>query len=155
MIYFVGDKMQINTLTRYGMRAVVRLAILTENSDQPVSVKRIAQVENISPKYLELIFSVLKKSNILKATKGKGGGYRLTRPLNKITSLEIIETLGGRIGPVDCAIDENFCDNDPGKCTVSPLWCGLHVQIRDFLKSKTLADILHHHKNRNKTKSKK
>lgn len=146
--------MQINTLARYGMRAVVRLAIMTENSDQPVSVRNIAQAENISAKYLELIFSVLKKNNILKATKGKSGGYRLARPLNEITSLEVIEILGGRIGPVDCVLDENFCDNDPGTCAVSPLWCELHVQIRDFLKSRTLADILHHHKKRNKTTSK-
>lgn len=140
--------MQINTLARYGMRAVVRLTILTENSDQPVSVRSIAQIENISPKYLELIFAILKKNNILTAVKGKGGGYKLTRPLNEITSLEIIEALGGRIGPVDCVINEHFCDNDPETCTVSPLWCELNILIRDFLGSRTLEDILNHHKHR-------
>jgi Rrf2 family protein len=145
--------MQINTLARYGMRAVVRLAILIENSDQLVSVKRIAEEENISPKYLESIFAVLKRNNILAAVKGKGGGYKLARPLNEITSLEIIETLGGRIGPVDCVINEHFCENDPGSCTVSPLWCDLNALIRDFLRSRTLEDILIQYRKIGKTKS--
>ena len=144
--------MQLNTLTRYGIRAVVRLAILTDGSTRLASVKMIAEMENISPKYLESIFAVLKRNNILTAVKGKGGGYKLTRPLKKITSLEIIEILGGRIGPVDCVINEDFCDNDPGTCTVSPIWCELNILIRDFLKSKTLEDIVHQYNQRSNTK---
>jgi len=144
--------MQINTLARYGMRAVIRLALLTDGSNQLASVKRIADLENISPKYLELIFAVLKRNNILAAVKGKGGGYKLTRPLKQITTLEIIETLGGKIGPVDCTINKNFCDNDPGKCMVSPLWRELNILIRDFLKSRTLEDIVHQFGQRSKPK---
>ena len=147
--------MQINTLARYGIRAVVRLAMLTDGSTQVASVKRIAEKENISPKYLESIFAVLKRNNILTAVKGKGGGYKLTRPLKKITTLEIIETLGGRIGPVDCVINKDLCDNDPGTCTVSPLWGELNILIRDFLESRTLEDIVHNYYQRGKTKPKK
>jgi len=146
--------MQINTLARYGIRAVVRLAMLTDGSTRVASVKRIAEKENISPKYLESIFAVLKRNNIITAVKGKGGGYKLTRPLEKITTLEIIETLGGRIGPVDCAINKDFCDNDPETCTVSPLWGELNILIRDFLESRTLEDIVHDYYQRGKTKPK-
>ena len=146
--------MQLNTFTRYGMRAAVRLAILTEDSNQLASVKRIAEKENISPKYLESIFAALKRNNIITAVKGKGGGYKLTRPSKKITTLEIIETLGGRIGLVDCTINKDFCDNDPGTCTVSPLWGELNILIRDFLNSRTLEDIVHHYGQRGKTKRK-
>jgi Rrf2 family protein len=144
--------MQLNTLARYGIRAIVRLAILTDGSTRLASVKMIAEMENISPKYLESIFAVLKRNNILTAVKGKGGGYKLTRPLKKITSLEIIEILGGRIGPVDCVINENFCDNDPRTCTVSPIWCELNILIRDFLRSRTLEDIVHQYNQRSNTK---
>lgn len=135
--------MQINTMARYGMRAVVRLAILAGESNQLTSIKKIAGEENISPKYLESIFAILRKNNILTASKGKGGGYRLTRHPKEITSLEIIEILGGRIGPVDCAVLKESCNNDPEKCTVSPLWCDLNTLIRDFLKSRTLEDLVH------------
>lgn len=144
--------MQINTLARYGLRALVRLAILTDGSTPLASVKKIAEKENISPKYLESIFAVLKKNNILTAVKGKGGGYKLSRPLKKITTLEIIEILGGRIGPVDCTINKNFCNNDPKQCTVSPLWCDLNVLIRDFLKSRTIEDIVNNYHHRDKTR---
>ena len=144
--------MQINTLARYGMRAVVRLALITDGPTQLASVKRIAEEENISPKYLESIFAVLKRNNILTAVKGKGGGYKLTRSLKKVTPLEILETLGGRIGPVDCTINKDFCDNDPVTCTVSPLWGELNTLIRDFLKSRTLEDIVHNYHSRGKTK---
>lgn len=137
--------MQINTLARYGMRAVVRLALITGDDNRLASVKQIAEIEHISPKYLETIFALLKKNNILTAVKGKGGGYKLARPMNKVTSLEILEALGGKVGPVDCVINSNFCNNDPGTCTVSPLWCDLHVLIRDFLSSRTIADIVNHH----------
>ena len=147
--------MQLNTLARYGMRAVIRLALLTDGSNQLVSVKRIAEKENISPKYLEMIFAVLKRNNILAAVKGKGGGYKLNRPLKKITTLEIIETLGGRIGPVDCAINKDFCDNNPETCTVSPLWGELNILIRDFLKSRTLEDIVNQYGRRGESKRKK
>ena len=146
--------MQLNTLARYGMRAVIRLAILTDGSTQLASVKRIAEEENVSSKYLESIFAVLKRNNILTAVKGKRGGYKLARPLKKITTLEIIETLGGRIGPVDCVINKEFCENDPKKCIVAPLWCDLNILIRDFLKSRTLEDIVHHYGQRGKTKRK-
>ena len=147
--------MQLNTLARYGIRAVIRLAMLTDGSTQLASVKRIAEEENISAKYLEAICAILKRNNILTAVKGKGGGYKLTRPLKNITTLEIIESLGGRIGPVDCTINKDFCDNDPGTCTVFPLWGDLHILIRDFLKSRTLEDIVQHYTQRGKTKRKK
>ena len=133
------------------MRAVIRLAMLTDGSNQLASVKRIAREENISAKYLESIFAVLKRNNILAAVKGKGGGYKLIHPLKKITTLEIIEMLGGKIGPVDCTINKDFCDNDPGTCTVSPLWGELNIMIRDFLKSRTLEDIVHQYGQHGKT----
>jgi Rrf2 family protein len=146
--------MQINTLARYGMRAVVRLALITDEANQLVSVKRIAEIEQISPKYLETIFALLKKNSILTAVKGKGGGYKFSRPPKEINSLEILEALGGEIGPVDCVLNENVCNNNPSTCTVSPLWCDLHVLIRDFLSSKTVADIVDHHKQLGKNNQK-
>ncbi|MCJ7771965.1 MAG: Rrf2 family transcriptional regulator [Desulfobacterales bacterium] len=147
--------MQLNTLARYGMRAVIRLAILTDGSTQLASVKRIAAEENISQKYLESIFAVLKRNNILTAVKGKGGGYKLTRPLKEITTLEIIEALGGEIGPVDCIINKNLCDNDPETCTAFPLWGELNILIRDFLKSRTLDGLVHRNIQQDKSKRKK
>jgi len=144
--------LQLNTLARYGIRAVIRLAILTEGSIQLASVKKIAEEENISPKYLESIFAILKRNNILTAVKGKKGGYKLARPIEQITALEIIEILGGRIGPVDCTINKEFCDNDPGTCSVFALWCDLNLLMRDFLKSRTLNDIVNHYNQRGKIK---
>lgn len=147
--------MQINTMARYGMRAVIRLAILTEGKHTLASIKTIAGAENISPKYLESIFAILRKHNILASVKGKGGGYRLTRPLKQITSLEIIEILGGKIGPVDCVSDKNACGNNPENCTVSLLWCDMNTLIRDYLKSRTLENLLLIYRKRTKTGQKK
>lgn len=147
--------MHLNTLARYGIRAVVRLAILTHGSARLASVKRVAEEENISPKYLESIFAILKRNNILSAVKGKGGGYKLARPLKLISTLEIIEILGGKIGPVDCTINKDLCDNDPEKCTVYLLWCDLNAIIRDFLRCRTLEDIVHQYEQLGKSKPKK
>ena len=45
--------MQLSTLTRYGMRAITRLGIIAAEENRPVSVREIAETENISIKYLE------------------------------------------------------------------------------------------------------
>ena len=69
--------------TKYGLRALTHLA--KKNSDDPVQIILISEAENISQKFLESILLILKKADILKAKKGKGGGYFLAKPPNEIT----------------------------------------------------------------------
>ena len=69
--------MRITTKVRYGLRALLQIAV-TEGDD-PVPLSAIADTQEISRKYLELLVSSLRKSGMVGSRKGVRGGYYLTR----------------------------------------------------------------------------
>ncbi len=123
--------MKISTKGRYGLRAIINLA---GKKRVPVLLKDIAKEENLSEKYLEAIFALLKKANIVKATRGQKGGYSLARKPESITIIEILEALEGSLLIVDYSTAKNVLIRD--------LWVGLNDEIRDYLKSKKLSNFI-------------
>jgi len=105
--------MKFSTKTTYGLRAMIFLARQSKKEkgkSTPISL--IAEKEKISNKYLERLFSKLKKDKLIISEKGAGGGYILSRPANTITVYDIIKTLEGKITPFYC-LDESgkvHCD---------------------------------------------
>ncbi len=134
--------MQLSTFSRYGMRAIVRLAFFQQEGYDRVKLEKIAKHEGISLKYLEAIFAALKRQKLVQSFKGRSGGYKLRKQPADITALEVVEALEGGITPVDCIEDKNECNFDPAKCSVSKLWIELNNVIRNYLKSKTLEEII-------------
>lgn len=92
--------MKFSTKATYGLRAMIRLA--KSGDKESVSLSSIAKAENISQKYLERLFSDLKKANLVKAEKGVAGGYRLLKDPSEINILDVINALEGRISPFHC-----------------------------------------------------
>ena len=84
--------MKISTKTTYGLQAMVYLA---KHGKQPVALKEISQKERIPFAYLEKIFSILEKNNLVKSKKGPNGGYMLAK--KNITLSDIIAPLEGDI----------------------------------------------------------
>ena len=82
--------MKVSTKARYGLRAVMELGL--NYTKGPLLLKEIAKRQEISLKYLDHIFSLLKKIGIVKSV-GKGKGYILSRPPSQIRIWEIIEVL--------------------------------------------------------------
>ena len=138
--------MQISTFARYGLRALIRLAILTNSENRVVSIKEIATHENISAKYLEAIFSILKKNKYILSLKGKNGGYKLNKKPKNITIYEIVALLDDKLAPMNCITSSKECVNNPKKCTVISLWKELDIVIKNILESKTLEDVINEHK---------
>ena len=67
----------ISSRGRYALRVMIDLA--RQNSDGYVPLKEIAERQNISKKYLEIIAKELVNAKLLKGVSGKGGGYKLSR----------------------------------------------------------------------------
>ena len=67
----------ISSKGRYALRVMIDLA--RQNSDGYVPLKEIAERQNISKKYLEIIAKELVNAKLLKGVSGKGGGYKLSR----------------------------------------------------------------------------
>ncbi len=127
----------VSTKTQYGLRAMVRISQAGEDG---VCVADIAQLEGISPKYLEGIVANLRSSGLVLSQRGKNGGYRLARQAQNISMLELITALEGSITPVACCDSGQGCSKSQA-CMPSRFWNGLKERIDDFLSTTSLADV--------------
>ncbi len=132
--------MLISTKGRYALRVMIDLA--EEGKDEYVALQHIADKENISMKYLESIIVLLSKAGLLDGRRGKNGGYRLCRPAEEYTALEILILTEGALAPVTCLESEiNTCER-AGHCHTLPMWEGLRKVINEYLSGVTLADLV-------------
>jgi Rrf2 family protein len=136
--------MKISTKGRYGLRAMLDLAVYSLG-DQ-VSLKSIAQRQGISENYLEQVFSSLRKANLVKSVKGAQGGYILGRDASDITVGEILRVLEGRLSVVDLAEDDSQTGRDIEKCLSRNVWKKLNDCINSLADSITLEDLMTEYK---------
>ena len=123
--------MMISTRGRYALRILVDLA--EHRTDAYVTLRELADRQDISEKYLESIVKELVRAGILEGLRGKGGGYRLGREPERISVLEVLERMEGTLAPVACLEPEGKpCARAP-YCRTLPLWKGLDETVRAYL----------------------
>ena len=86
---------------KYGLKAL--LALARQKESRPLLVAEIARQESIPKKFLEVILLQLKNQGIVRSKKGRGGGYLLLQPAEKVTFGQVIRILDGPLAPVPCA----------------------------------------------------
>lgn len=132
--------MKISTKGRYALRMMLDLAQNSNNSF--ISLKDIAQRQNISKKYLEQIVPLLNKSGVLRTNRGYQGGYMLANTPDKYTVGDILRITEGNLSVVSCLEQEpNLCSRQE-ECSTLYIWKGLNNVIADYLDNITLQDIL-------------
>ena len=132
--------MKISTKGRYALRMMLDLAM--NQKDGYVSLKEIAERQQISKKYLETIVKDLVKAGLLNGVSGKGGGYSLCRKPEDYTVGEILELMEGTLAPVAClAEDAEVCPR-ADECLTLPMWKEYYQMIHEFFYSKKLSDLL-------------
>ncbi len=132
--------MMISTRGRYALRMMVDLA--DHQGNGYVSLKDIAERQEISKKYLEQIIPVLNSAQFLQTTRGFQGGYRLSRAPKDYTMAEILQATEGTLVPVSCLDGtENSCSRQ-ATCATLPVWEGLSKVVKDYLNGITLQDVL-------------
>ena len=111
-------------------------------SEEYIPLKTIAERQGISEKYLESIIKLLVKAKVLAGLRGKGGGYRLTRPPEQYTVGDILRLTEESLAPVACL--EPGADTCPrvAQCRTLPVWQGLNKIINEYLDSVTIADLM-------------
>ena len=128
--------MKLSTRVRYGLRAMVELA---KKCDQgPVSLRELAEKQQISPKYLEQMAAALKIAGLVESTRGAEGGYRLARPADEITAWDVYRVLDIASTPTDCL--NHHCSREK-ICACRELWDDLSRSIAEILKSSTLQKL--------------
>ena len=132
--------MKFSTKSRYGLRAMIELAV--HYNEGPISVKAIAESQEISEAYLEQLMSVLTRRNLAKSIRGSQGGYLLSRDPAKIKVGDIIRALEGPIVPVECVNREDPIEcNRFDKCVSRIVWERVRDVVDEALDSLTLQNL--------------
>ncbi|WP_442595147.1 cysteine metabolism transcriptional regulator CymR [Neobacillus sp. D3-1R] len=126
--------MKISTKGRYGLTIMIELA--KKFGDGPISLKTIAQANDLSEHYLEQLIAPLRNAGLVKSIRGAYGGYVLGDEPTKITAGDIIRVLEGPISPV-----EGIEDEEPAK---RELWIRIRDAVKDVLDNTTLEDMASH-----------
>ena len=128
---------------RYALRALYALA--ADEARGPVLIAELAEREKIPRKFLEAILLELKNAGVLKSKKGKGGGYALARPSERITIGEVVRVIDGPLAPIPCASERNFvrCEEctDETTCGTRQVMKKVRDAIAAILDTTTLADV--------------
>lgn len=137
--------MKISTKGRYGLKAMVDLAVNSVNDS--VTLKSISQRQNISEGYLEQIFSSLRKEGFVKGKKGSQGGYVLAKSMNEITVGNVLRALEGELVVVERDDAEVVNEDKLDNCIRNNVWDRLNKSINDIVDSITLEDLVINYNN--------
>ena len=117
--------------------------------DEPLSLKAIAEAEELPLSYLEHVVADLKRAGLVASTRGAHGGYRLARPPQEIAMDEVVLALEGTIAPMECFVnvptEHVFCshENDAGRaCSTRLLWMRVQGGVVKALQGTTLAELV-------------
>ena len=130
--------MKLSTRARYGIRAMVDLALHYEKG--PILLKDIAGRQEVSMKYLDHIISTLRANGLVENARMRHSGYVVSRPPCQIKTYEIIKAVEGSLAPVDCVDDPKICHRADFCATIN-LWKKLKESMRDVLEGVTLEDL--------------
>ncbi len=131
--------MRILSATEGAIRTVLYLAL--EGQDRRISGLEICRTQEITPGFLIKVTRPLVRRGILAATRGAGGGFSLARPPERITLLEIVETIQGPLVFNDCLLGPGACPRDMN-CPVHPVWKQIRTNTENILAGWSLSDLV-------------
>jgi Rrf2 family protein len=126
--------MQLNTKTRYGLRAIIEIA---KEGDIGIFQKEIAERQNLPIKYLDAIMAGLRAAGLIRNVKGKRSGYILAKPANEISIYDIYRAFEPELAIVECLNDPILCNLEIG-CRVREFWGELNSTIKSKMIEKKL-----------------
>ena len=134
--------MHISSRCRYGLRAMLYLAL--RDDDRPVPLSEIAGAEAIPAPFLERVVAGLRSAGLVTATRGAAGGYRLSRPAAQITAADVVTALDGSVDLAACVHDDEACRRS-SSCLSRRVWTRLDEAIVAALAGVTLQDLVAEH----------
>ncbi len=130
--------MQLTMTGEYALRAM--LYICSKSKGTIFQISDISSTNDIPENFLRKIIPHLNKSGILQSQRGIGGGISLMKSAEKITPLDIIESVEGEIGLNKCLISSDFCSNKKC-CPVHVIWANAQKKLKEMLAAKTMAQL--------------
>ena len=129
--------MKVSTKGRYGLRIMMELAL--HHGSGPVLVSAIAESQVLPGKYIHVLVGGLKAAGLVRTVRGPNGGLELGREPSKITPLDVVTALEGRIS-LEHVPDGTPCEG--GESSVArEVWTDLAHAMEASLARHTLADL--------------
>lgn len=138
--------MKISTRGRYGLRAMVDLAL--NAGDGHVALSAVAERQGISANYLEQVFAALRKAGLVKSIKGAQGGYVLAVRPDSIKVGDILRVLEGSLSVIDES-ESDYLNNPIQYCLKQKVWDKIDERINSIVDSITLEDLVSEYRRKN------
>ena len=133
--------MRLSTKGRYGLRALLDLAL--HNEEEAVSLQSIAERQNISMGYLEQLMRMLKREGLVSSVRGAGGGYHLAKPAAEISVGDILRALEGNLDAVTCpGNQENGGCQGADLCVTRFVWQRINDSITQAVDTMMLKQLV-------------
>lgn len=108
------------------------------------SAASIARATGLSVATAAKLLNLLARGGLLASTRGAAGGFRLARPSDAISLVDIIEAIDGPIALTHCvARGHEQCEVGEG-CTARGHWPIINQTVRAALASVSLATLARH-----------
>ena len=134
--------MKVSALEEYGVRCMLLLA--RRGTDETLALPEFELREGLSIPYAAKLLMILKRAGLVKAERGRKGGYMLARAPEQIALKEILDALGEPV------FSSSHCGRHTGQfdtcvhhddCQVRVIWKSFDNFIGQMLSGITLADV--------------
>ena len=132
----MNNVLRISNAASLALHAMVLLAV---NEDQVLSTREIAAALQISQAHLSKVLQRLAKAGLVGSTCGPAGGFKLRKPGEQISLLEVYQAIEGPLSPTNCLLGTPICSGE--KCILGDLLETVNRQVREYLAGTTLADL--------------
>jgi Rrf2 family iron-sulfur cluster assembly transcriptional regulator len=135
--------MKLSSQEEYGLRCLLQIARAGEGAS--LTIAEVSEREGISTPNVAKIMRLLRRAGLVRSTRGKAGGYNLSRPAAEVRVLDVVSALGGRL------FDASFCDRHSGlersclnssECSIRPVLRHLQAAVDHVLGELTLESLL-------------
>src|SRR5580698_860618 len=134
--------MKLSLRGEYALRALVVLGM--NYGKEVLRIQTISDQQNIPKRFLEQILNDLKSAGIVESRRGVAGGYRLSRPPEKISLALVIRHIEGPLAPVSC-VSEKFYSRctcpDEAKCGIRSVMKEVREAIVKILEDVSVAEL--------------
>ena len=129
--------MILSTTAEYALRIMVVLAAADE---QPTTSERVAAQAGVPADYTVKVLQMLARAKLVRAQRGRGGGFRLEVEPDEITLLDVVSAIDPIERMTTCPLDRPLTDGH--LCRLHHQLDELVARVRDMLKDVTLAKLV-------------